>query len=547
MANKNNRNVDEQKQMNVNSSNNKGKRGTNSKQCDRKRNAAPYNNPKDKKGYDNDVSWYSANGKLLSSASQFNFTYPMGTNLTNFTPYSGVDAKFPGLMTLETMPSLGLCKDPSSPVNIAMNAQYSFIRHANSGHANYDAPDLMLYTLAMSSVYSYINYLIRVYGTIGVYSQKNRYFPNVLLQSQYVDPQDAMINRMNLYNGILLLIQKAASFFVPGNMNYFKREAFMYTGLYTEGSSIKDQMYAFVPFGFYKYGLDTTGKGCLKLSRFHVRDGASDKLYKVSELIEFGNNLLKPLIGSEDIGIMSGDILKAYSDGGVMKLAYPDFNYTVTPTFNITVLEQFKNACILKHITVADKDGAFVAINDGTPLVIQDLQNVTTGPYLESVYGLSVAKTNTVAQSKTSQNMILTTTSADPGLDIVVENSRLLTHFKQSAVSGDNIIYEIVCGTELVVDGRIWTTDLVGNPWYYPVPEYFESLESSALPERMVDFARCTVFNFKPLNWYILTDLNVFYLFGAVDNFALLSYNDLYTLDEATLVNLFNVPTVTIV
>lgn len=486
------------------------------------------NFPKEKKGYDNDPSWYSSNGKLLASAGQFNFTYPVGSTLVDFVPYSGVDAKLPGLLTLLTVPSVGNCSDPSSPMNIAMNAQYSFIRHANSGHANYDAPDLMLYTLAMSSVYSYINFLTRVYGTVGIYTQRNRYFPRTILTAQEVNPEDAMIHRMDLYNGILLLIQKASSFYVPGNMNIFKREAFMYEGIYTEGSSIKDQMYAFVPWGFYQYGLGTNpAAGCLKLKKYHKYSGAADTLYTVEQLIQFGNELLEPLIGSEDIGIMSGDILKAYGANGVMKMGYPDFNYVVNPVFNITVLEQIKNATVLGNVGVKQSDDTYVGLENGAILVYQDVTSLKTGPFLKSVYAYTDATKNDTVKDKASHNIVLTTTTADPGLDVVVENSRLMVQFDVPNDHEGKFNYELFCGSDIVVRGYVWSTDIVGNPWAFEIPSYFELTTSVTLTDKMSVFAKMSTFDFKPLNWYIITDTLQFYLFGDIDNFALLSRNDI--------------------
>lgn len=506
------------------------------------------NFPQEKKGYDNDPSWYSSNGKLLASAGQFNFTYPIGSTLVDFVPYSGIDAKLPGLLTLLTMPSVGNCKDASSPLNIAMNAQYSFIRHANSGHANYDAPDLMLYTLAMSNVYSYINFLTRVYGTVGIYTQRNRYFPKTVLTAQGVNPDDAMIHRMDLYNGILLLIQKAASFYVPGNMNIFKREAFMYEGIYTEGTSIKDQMYAFVPYGFYQYSLGTNpAAGCLKLKKYHRYAGTAESLYTVEELIQFGNELLEPLIGSEDIGIMSGDILKAYGENGVMKMGYPDFNYVVNPVFNITVLEQFKNAIVLGNVGAKEVDTEAAGLDDGTILVHQDVTSLKTGPFLKSVYVYVDSSKNNTIKIKARQNVVLTTTTADPGLDVVVENSRLMVQFDAPQDSEQVRYYELFCGSDVVIKGYVWSTDLLGNPWGFEIPSYFELTSSANLTDKMAVFAKMSTFDFKPLNWYIITDTMQFYLFGDIDNFALLSRNDMATLEEAVMVNLFNIPSLTIV
>lgn len=174
----------------------------------------------------NDPQWYAADPALLRDSASYPFSWPYGTKIGYPSMVSKRSNVVPGVMALHVCPTLGKSEDSYSPLNVAAASMYSFIRHANSGHSNYDAPDLMLFVTAMSQIYSAINWAQRLYALAMLYDQKNRYMPKALIKANGVDP-DSIINNLSNYRYWLnTVINKAASLAVPANLTIFSRMAF---------------------------------------------------------------------------------------------------------------------------------------------------------------------------------------------------------------------------------------------------------------------------------------------------------------------------------
>lgn len=158
------------------------------KYCGKKQSSCRNDKREDLESKTNDPTWYSSDPALLRDAASIPFSWPVGTPIDlNVPDVSKMRWSVPGICALDVVPVYGTNESKTSALNIAANSLYSFVRHANSGHSNYDAPDLMLYVCAMSQVYSFINYMMRAYGLANLYSQKNRYLPAGLLQASGID------------------------------------------------------------------------------------------------------------------------------------------------------------------------------------------------------------------------------------------------------------------------------------------------------------------------------------------------------------------------
>ena len=108
---------------------------------------------------DNDWRWYAQNEQLLKDTASFSYNYPLGSLVQRTaTGKEPVDTTaIPGIMAVHVSPAFGGSDSRTSPINVAMRNIYSFVRHANSGHTNYDAPDLAIYLMAMDSCYSFLS------------------------------------------------------------------------------------------------------------------------------------------------------------------------------------------------------------------------------------------------------------------------------------------------------------------------------------------------------------------------------------------------------
>lgn len=545
-----------------NSKNFKGnRRSNNSRKSNNYRNSSNnrcnkpnINNPSEEdftKNSSNDPRWYGADYAILKDAASINYSIPAGVPLRELVVTKAQDKAFPGLLALYTCSGIGLAKDPSAPINVASNSVYSYVRHANSGHSNYDAPDLMIYLLAMSQVYAYINFLTRAYALSTLYGQKNRYFPDCVLKSMNIDPEDARKNGAQFRYGINVLVNKAASFAVPNNMPYFSRESFLYSGIYTEGQSFKDQMYIINPYAFLQYGLDDTDSyGCLDYKVFRTSD---TKYYTIEELLEFGNSLINPLIASEDMGIMSGDILKAYGQDNLVKLASVSENMYVVPEFNITVLEQIKNARVIGMPNFTYNEGDRHAVDQksknlnayltSTPYVNPTIDKLGDPEWADTLY--------------VNNPIVLTTTTPDPDVDVTIENSRFSTPiFKE----GED--YLAAYASDFVVDAIIYSSILIkaeNTLAYGRTSIRFVNITdvTSNTDQQQIAFMNLrnslgSHFDFVPLRYEYVkfktptapNGVVEVEIAGDTDNFALVSGDTMYRMNEAALLNLLHVDTI---
>lgn len=319
----------------------------NGKGCNFKERDHAANYRRGNKSSANDVSWYAKNPELLKSSASYSFNGPIGLPLDIKTKYPGyatvnnmVDS-VPGLMALHTVPTVGISTDAHSPVNLAANNIYSYVRYQNSGAANYDQADLMLYLLAMDSLYSSWNWAQRLYKVIRTYSQTNRYMPEAYFKANNCNFSDFMTHIADFRAYLNKVAAAISSFCVPSYFSYFIRHAWLYSNIYKDNDSEKAQQYMFVPELFYKYD-ETGSKFGGRLIPVHFCSYSTDEM-KFSDLVAKIDSMINAVAYSEDIGIMSGDILKAFGRESLFTLSPVGMDDTLLPIYNQEVLTQIHN------------------------------------------------------------------------------------------------------------------------------------------------------------------------------------------------------------
>lgn len=301
----------------------------------------------------NDVSWYSHYPQLLTDAGQTMFSYPTGSSFTlsQLAPSSGdIDAEagsgafgyahsLPGIMTFRTVPGIGYTDGSvSAPVNVAARNIYTYVRHQNSGSANYNTPDLMIYLLAMDSVYYWLSHLRRAYGVAMTWSPTNRYVPRMLLYALGFNADDIIKNLAQFRYYINYYTAQAQALCVPATFDLYKRHSWLFDGTYIDSASNKAQLYAFIPAGYriYQPTTETTGGSLAWTSVIPYGQ------MTVSQAIAPLDEMINALLQDEDTGIMSGDILKAFQ-GNVYKQEPIADSYAILPAYDPIVLTQIQN------------------------------------------------------------------------------------------------------------------------------------------------------------------------------------------------------------
>nr|AVX53786.1 putative capsid [Marmot picobirnavirus] len=431
----------------------------------------------------NDPQWYFADPVLSALAGDLNWTYPAGRPVPIYVRKDAAFVrwpqkqngqyvqnadwsykKIPSILSVRVYPSVGNSIDPSSPINTAAKGIRAYQRSTSTGSTNYDSPDLMMYIAANADVYSYIVWLQRIAAIVPMSNQLNYSYPELMLQANYVDPVDVTTNIRHLWSGIESLIVKAARLVVPSEkvLPIFARRAFMFSSVYTEGSSTKDQLYMYTPAAFYKFGIDDRGQGQLVLAG---EDMFKPGVYNtVDQLIAFGNQLINAIYSDDTHATMSGDLMKAYA-GNIVKLAPLNVDAVIAPTFDITVLEQIKNA-----IAVGKLIGGSV----------NQVNTVGDQPYITSVYygaegiGLGNDTPNYFqvnAQTTLGSSLMVTTSTVDVSTALAVENTRLVVgldfaQYEQpghGSNTGDTAAWAIVSGSEICEAFYTWTSNGLGD------------------------------------------------------------------------------------
>lgn len=404
----------------------------------------------------NDVSWYSKNPQMLNDAASFSYNAPLGSafnagtlwgdninaelNVAQTVKFAEWTTAVPGLYELQTLIGPGLSTEYNSPVNLAAQNIYSYVRYMNSGAKNYDPEDLMMYLLAMDSLFSTWNWAKRLYGIAALYSQQNWYLPDLLLKANHVDPASMRTNLADFREFLNRTAARITSFCVPAVMPIFVRHSWMFSNVYKDGETEKAQLYMFTPKRFYYYDETSNPKGGMLVPDYPL----SNPYASVEEVKGVLNKQLDALAKAEDIGIISGDILKAYGQDKLFKLTPVEPDYNVLPVYNEEVLNQIHNATILPVASWDTYNSTWYVTQDPDSQIIKwdprfpaDL--LTRKGAIINMPWDNVTPSNTMVGTR-----LTVTTEFDPA----AKNTRLTS-----------------CGTEVICSGYIWYYDYsTGQP-----------------------------------------------------------------------------------
>lgn len=244
----------------------------------------------------------------------------------------------PGVLVLNYITAAGKSSSGASALNIMAKALYTYVRHQNSGHSNYESSDLAIYILAMDAVYSKYFELKRIYETAMTYDFANRNIPDLLLRAMGANADNIRANLAQFRYGLNILAAKISSLAVPSFFHLFKRHAIIASAILMDSDSMRGQFYIWRQHYMRKYVPTSENGGSLQI----VQTAGS---YNYDELLEQLEELIDPIISDEDMNIMSGDILKAYGKENCYILPEVDEAATANFIYDENLLAQVENAC----------------------------------------------------------------------------------------------------------------------------------------------------------------------------------------------------------
>lgn len=514
----------------------------------------------------NDVAWYTKSANLLDAAASLPYSYPVGNPINfdngNFSIYTTPGARYdavPGVMTIALLTGPGDSTDVNSPINVAARDIYSYVRYANSGHSNYDPVDLMMYILAWDEVSMWLANARRVYGAMYTYNTQNKYAPKYLVEALGFDYDDLNANLAQFRYAINAATNRFNSLNMPNNMSYLTRHVWLYSNIYSDGTSPKSQLYAYVPAACRVYNeTDSVNGGYLDTIPLAYYSGT--ELMTFAKWVEITNKLLNALIGSEDIGIISGDILKAFgSDKTIVTPTVSDV-YSVAPVYNEEVLSQFQNATIINGaIPHPDKASVWNITQD--PSIDQGIikyDPTFSIPFPGAANGIA---------SNANRLLSLNINDPKPGDTMVASRLMTITDVVGGVTTPSNAttVHCLTAGTEIAVKGYIssgYRSNDNGKITYgiahytvgmnYSYNNANSQLMQSTVRQLLGVLANVSAFRFHPMDTvisYTYTEGSgqpvkrgrVDYFF-EVDNYTIVDLETLRQMHETAILSEFDVP-----
>lgn len=208
----------------------------------------------------NDVSWYAKYPDLLQAAGSFPYPYRPGMSIPMGTPSYNTNIQrsfhIPGVLALDWIPSIGVSNEATSPSSVAAKEIYAKVRSKYSGALDADAPDFMVYLMALDSVFAYIAWCKRIYRTLNAWTPNNYVLPDTLLSAYGLTVQDIQSlreQRVLLWQIINELVLQSRKFTCPALMDVFNRHYWLSDNVYTDANSINAQLYVFNLGGVYQF------------------------------------------------------------------------------------------------------------------------------------------------------------------------------------------------------------------------------------------------------------------------------------------------------
>lgn len=363
---------------------------------------------------------------LKFDASNIYFSNLLGTQL--HTEYSTASqTALPGILVYDTALNLSTRSDM---VNVAATAIYTFVRHANSGRANYESSDLMMYLLSIGEVYVGLAELFRAYGLANFFTARNLYSSR-LLEAAGFNASGVRNNLANIRYAINVLVNKMKAFAVPRVFNYFDERISEFMGVYRDDNSEESQFIIRRPSSLGQFDATTEGGGSIEFIDNSL--GNRDIIAQINKI----DGMLTILRQNEDMNIISGDILKAYGSNLFVLEALPA-EYVTVPVYDELVLGQLQNAHVPGVAVVGslvqeeNKISHEVKVPVGVSAVsLYDKKRFLNSPTAEVDPNLIFAL---------SKYQIVTGTPSDGKAKVLSGNTTILTRLRVSAIETDGSI-----------------------------------------------------------------------------------------------------------
>lgn len=498
----------------------------------------------------NDPMWYKKNEQLVKDSCNIPFSVPLGAPNVNsiLTTRNGATATetvrrfgVPGVMALHFVPVLPKTKSGLDTVQLCANSIYSWVRHANSGHTNYESSDLFMYLYSIDSLVMYYGHLCQVYNLLTYYKGSTKYNGPQILKMIGYDVDDLSLHINDLRKTINVMGVALSSLYFPKNMPLYARHLWLTTNMFKDNDIDRAQVYLFVPDGIYVIESSSAG------TSLNYKPLFISGRVKYQDILNNFNAMYQPIITDTEFSTISGDIRKVYGESELFYVSEVDADYHMDPIYSEEVLTQI-NAGILCGSTFNAEDLKITQTNNTIKQGTAGLRTIQQN--INAIYAVAPFR-------GAYANFQMDNPSVD---DIMVASRFISTYHPDATTENQDAQLRIIdiCGTEIltVADVLVTYVDAVSGDMLYTEIQYSDGMPFAATQasiETALTYATyINSFDWAPrfttgpasgvTEFSRQTTMNSIYSSFDFANYALIPDETLSSMHEVAALSLFNVP-----
>nr|AVX53511.1 putative capsid [Marmot picobirnavirus] len=373
------------------------------------------------RGESNDSNWFKDSRGVVESAARIATYMPLGIGTEDLVSNSDDKAGIPTTFICEWLPTPALSESNTSGVSIAANVLFQQIRKVlNKPISDYSFADPIIAYTSFLSIMTLVEEIKRDYGIVNSYNTLNLGYPNLILQGlgynplSIVDLKNNMANYRNRFNTIMY---ELSTVYMPLETNIGEKYKWMARHIWVDHDSTKAQIYGYSMAGYYSWDETTSDQGSMAKFHFwnHHMKYEDNQLFKSK--LDLLQTLIKQIRNSDSYNYLMSDMQRAFGDAASYTWESLEEDYTVVPSINDVMLNQFQNILTIPSIDIDDHNAAEFDITQdvtfNTILCKPDKLSVVNGAnvqkvleYVENVHDVKGIPANFVGTSPSEDDVI---------------------------------------------------------------------------------------------------------------------------------------------
>nr|UVJ88890.1 putative capsid protein [Picobirnavirus sp.] len=417
----------------------------------------------------NDISYYDQEESLYLSSTKLSFPIKKGTPMFNS---RGI---VPSMVVHHWAPTIGTLKGTTvnTPIMRAFKKLFNTVRGENSGASNYDSVDLGIVSLAIDSIETLIEEAIKALRVVSKTVELNPITTKNISIALGYNYNGMINNKEEWINVINKAINDLNSLMIPGGLSYFKKHRFMAQHLFTEKDINEEEYFR-------------SNYHAFKCKVYFIYDEANGELdanatvnsYTPSSWQTMIDAMLLPLINSQAVALMTGDVKNAVNRGAISpELLHHMDNITLADIEGIfpllyekDFLMQIRNARYLGKPLSSSSWAEQLSIHQSTtpagdPFVYQGKLDAFGSPYgitvLNEFYNKTISYSDDEPLYRKPGYRFLFSTHDYPSNEEIMESTRLSIFTTQDIIAFSLLTttQEIILqehGSEILLYGEVF-------------------------------------------------------------------------------------------